>query len=189
MSRKGLTLVEVIFASVIMTIVVGGLYSVYLSGIKVWDEAGQLAEMQAEARRGMEFMVGELRNATRTSTQAPSPNLSIPAEPNNDQITFYLPDDLDLSGYIIDEDTGQIEWDTANAVVYQLDTGQGAIIRTYQGQQRVILRDVTNLQFEDISIDPTLSLFEMRIILGVTKVTTRGRSLSFTLNSLVRLRN
>ncbi|MDD5255280.1 MAG: prepilin-type N-terminal cleavage/methylation domain-containing protein [Candidatus Omnitrophica bacterium] len=189
MRKKGLTLIELVIASSILFIVIAGIYSVYVSGLKFWDEANETADLQAEARNAMDFMVKELRNATRVSTEpaAANPNIVIPASPNNNQITFYLPADVDDDDLLTDED-GAAEWDLGSPVTYQVSNG--SLVRVSGGTQRVLANGVTAVWFEDIDTpDLTLSMFEVRITLSMDKTSTRGRTLSYTLVSLARLRN
>jgi len=188
MRKKGMTLIEVLLATAILATVLGGLYGTYLSGLKVWEDARERADLQAQARLAMDVMVNELRNATRTSTQNPSPNLSIPSSPNNKQIQFYLPADKDGDGLITDNQ-GDIEWATNNMIHYQFVPGQKKLRRLEQGVERILANDVSDVAFSDIGIDPTLALTELKIVLTLSKTTTKGRNVTFTLTSLVRLRN
>jgi prepilin-type N-terminal cleavage/methylation domain-containing protein len=186
--NSGFTLVEVVIASFVLVIAMGMMYNTYLSGSKVWENARESADLQAEARWAMNYMVAELRNATRTSTNNPSPNLSIPSHPNNKSIIFYLPQDKDNDGLITDS-SGAIEWGTNNAIHYQHVPGQNLLRRLEKGVQTSLSQDVSDVQFIDASIDSSLSIYELRIILALNKTTKRQRNLSITLSAIVRLRN
>jgi prepilin-type N-terminal cleavage/methylation domain-containing protein len=186
--NSGFTLVEILIASAILVIAMGMMYNTYLSGSKVWENARESADLQAQARWAMNYMVAELRNATRTSTSNPSPNLSIPSHPNNKSIIFYLPQDNDGDGLITDS-SGAIEWGTNNAIHYQHVPGQSLLRRLEKGVQTSLSQDVSDVQFIDASIDSSLSIYELRIILALNKTTQRQRNLSVTLSAIVRLRN
>ncbi|MFH1678399.1 MAG: hypothetical protein ABH914_02135, partial [Candidatus Omnitrophota bacterium] len=158
------------------------------SSFETWDIAVEQADLQAQARNALRYMVTELRNATRTSTQNPSPNLSIPSEPNNKQIQFYLPEDKDENGLITDAN-GQIEWGTSNMIHYQYIPGQKELRRLEKGEQKIFARNISDVQFIDINIDSSLAIDELKIVLTLGKVTKKNRNLSVTLTSIVALRN
>ncbi|MCX5702173.1 MAG: prepilin-type N-terminal cleavage/methylation domain-containing protein [Candidatus Omnitrophica bacterium] len=186
--NSGFTLVEVLFASAISIAVLGIMYGSYISSFEAFDIASEQADLQAQARIALRYMVSELRNATRTSTQNPSPNLSIPSEPNNKQIQFYLPEDKDEDGLITDAN-GQIEWGTNNMIHYQYIPGQEELQRLEKGEHKIFARNVSDVQFIDIDIDSSLAIDELKIVLTLGKTTKKNRNLSVTLTSIVALRN
>lgn len=185
---RGFTLFEILVASVIFVMVMGISYSIYISGYDAWDTAVYQTDLQAQARLALNFMVQELRNATRTSTQNPSPNLSIPSTPNNKTMMFYLPEDKDGDGLITDSN-GQIEWNTSDAIHYQYIPGLKVLRRLEKGVQRIFAQDVSDVQFIDMDIDSSLHMDELRIVLSLNKTTPRQRNISITLSSIVALRN
>ncbi len=186
--NSGFTLVEALIATAISVIAMGMMYNIYLSGSKAWEDTNERADLQAGARWAMNYMVSELRNATRTSSSNPSPNLVIPSHPNNKSIIFNLPQDNDGDGLVTDS-SGAIEWDTNNAIHYQYVPGQKLLRRLEKGVQTTLAQNVSDVQFIDASIDPTLSIYELRIILALNKTTRRKRDISATLSAVVRLRN
>lgn len=185
---RGFTLTEVLIAIAIFVLALGAMMNIYISGIRTWETTRELADLQAQARLAMNTMVTELRNATRTSTQNPSPNLTIPSAPNNKNINFRLPGDNNGDGFLTDAN-GDIEWDTNNPIDYQYIPGQMTLRRLEKGMQTILSRDVQDVQFIDVTIDPTLSIYELRIILALQKTTARQRNITVTLSSFVRLRN
>ncbi|HNX81876.1 MAG TPA: prepilin-type N-terminal cleavage/methylation domain-containing protein [Candidatus Omnitrophota bacterium] len=186
--KRGFTLVEVLIASAISIIVLASIYSSYRAGLDLWENAENTVDLESQARRAMTSMVSELRNATRTSTQNPSPNASITSGPNLKQMDFVLPEDKNGDGYITDA-SGAVEWATSNHIQYKFIPGQKYLRRQEQGDLQVLAYDVSNVQFFDITSDPTLSLNEIRIVLTLTKTTPRKRTMTFTLTSVVKLRN
>lgn len=186
--RNGLTLIEILVATVISTVVIAMIYAIYQSGNDLWETKRYQTDLQAAARLALNEMAAELKEATRTSTQNPSPNLSIPSQPNNKDITFCLPGDKDGNGLITDAN-GLIEWITNNPIQYQYIPGQKKLRRLEGGQQRILSNDVTDVQFIDNGIDSSLYLTELKIILTLTKTTPRQRTLSITQSARVRLRN
>ena len=186
--QTGFTMVEALVASAIFIATLVIIYGIFFSGLDVWGTGSAQADLQAQARTALNYMLSELRNATRTSTQVPSPNLSIPPLPNNYDITLYLPEDIDGDGLITDAN-GQIEYNTGNPIQYRYFLAENEIRRLDNFGQTVFARDVADIQFIDINIDPTLSLNELRIILTLNRTTERQRSISITLSSIVALRN
>ncbi|PIU40976.1 MAG: hypothetical protein COS99_07885 [Candidatus Omnitrophica bacterium CG07_land_8_20_14_0_80_42_15] len=185
---RGFTLIEVLLSVVLTLIVVGFMYQWYIAGWNLWESNDTKVYLQGQTRSAMRLMVMELRNTTRTSTQNPSPNLSIPSTPNNNSIQFYLPIDKDSNGLITDAN-GQVEWDTSNKIKYDYIPGQHILRRLEGGQQRILAKDVTDVSFSDITIDPALGINEVKITLTVNKTVARNRQLSFTLQTVVRVRN
>ncbi len=188
MDRRGFTLIEILVATIVFTIISAVVFGVYIAGTDLWDVTRLQADLQAQARQVLNSMISELRNATRTSTQIPSPNLSIPAVPNNDSITFYLPGDNDGDGIITDAN-GDIEWDTGNPIIYQFDIGQKVIKRLENGQETILAQFISSVQFQDISIDPTLFLDEIKINLTLIKSTPKQRDISITASAVINFRN
>jgi len=186
--NSGFTLVEALVVSSIFIVTLGMIYGVYISGFDVWDVQRYQADLQAQARVALNYMVSELRNATRTSTQNPSPNLSIPSTPNNKQIIFHLPEDKNGDGLITDAN-GDIEWDTNDPIKYEYIPGQKELRRLEKGVKRILAREVSDVQFIDTSIDSTLHINELKIILTLSKTTPRKRNVAVTLSSIVALRN
>ncbi len=186
--KRGFTLIEVLVASSIFVVVLGMIYSSYRAGLDLWENAESTTDLESQARQAMTFMVSELRNATRTSTQNPSPNANITSGPNLKQIDFVLPEDANGDGYITDSN-GAIEWDTNTHIQYKFIPGQHYLRRQEPGQQRVLAYNVSDVQFFDITSDATLALNEIKIVLTLSKTTPRGHTLTFTLTSVVKLRN
>ncbi len=187
-NSKGLTLIEVIVATSISIIVITFIYYMYWSGNELWEIKSYQTDLQAQGRRVMAEMVKELRQATRTSTQNPSPDLVIPSQPNNKDAAFYLPTDADGDGLITDSN-GAIEWDTSNRIEYQYVPGLKLLRRLEKGEQRTLSLDVTDVQFIDAGIDNQLYPNEVRIVLTLSRLTPRQRTVTLTFTAIVRLRN
>jgi hypothetical protein len=186
-SNSGLTLVEILISSGILILVLGMMYGIYFSGLDIWETARYRTDLQAEARIIMKDMISELRNATRTSTQNPSPNLSIPSKPNNKSIKFYLPEKNEDG--TVKTSNGQIQWDKNNPIHYQYVPGQKELRRLEKGVQKILAQEVSDVQFIDIGIDSTLFMTELKMILVLNKTAPRHRNISITMSSIVTLRN
>jgi type II secretory pathway component PulJ len=185
---SGLTLLEVLVSTAILAAAVAMIYGIYATGSELWETKRDQADLQATARRALDEMAKELRQATRTSAQGPSPNLVITAPPDNTQIDFYLPRDIDGNGSLVDA-AGNIEWDTGNLITYYLDPATRTVKCTEGAQERIVAHDVSDLKFIDHNIEAPLYLTELRITLTLSRVTPRQRTLTITLSSTIRLRN
>ena len=184
---RGFTIVE--------TLVVSGLLgsialiaAVSIAGTSdLWATASTQNQVRTVAQLATRRMVDELRNATRAAAGSP-PNLAIPALPNNTGITFYVPRDLDGDGLITDAN-GLTEWDNANPIQYTRNVAQQQLIRTRAGVQQVLANGVTDVRFDDITMDGTLGSNELRVRVTIQAPTSNRRTLTSASNEIVRLRN
>ncbi|MDD4879672.1 MAG: prepilin-type N-terminal cleavage/methylation domain-containing protein [Candidatus Omnitrophica bacterium] len=183
---RGFTLVEVMISSAILAIILSMAYGIYLGGLDIWDVAGYKADLQGEARNALSAMANELMRATREPSSSyraviPSPYPSTPSTANN-SVRFYLP--------VENLATGNPQWDPSNPIDYRLDNqtvvGKTVLMRSGDGLQKILAKDASGVQF---IFDPNLSIYEIRIILTLSKTTPRGRPVSITSTSIVRLRN
>ncbi len=189
--NRGLTLIEILVASALGLMVIAMIYSLYASGNDLWEIKRYQTDLQAQGRQIMQSLMTELRKTTRTSAQVPSPNLIIPLSPNNNNITFYLPQ-TNNGTVATNATTGAIVWQLANPVVYLYDATNQQVLRREAvdpSGNRTIGNDVTNIQFIDNKIDGSLYLNELKIILSLLTKTPRQRTIAMTFSSIVRLRN
>ncbi|MDD5730843.1 MAG: prepilin-type N-terminal cleavage/methylation domain-containing protein [Candidatus Omnitrophica bacterium] len=187
-TMKGLTLVEVLVATAIGVVIMGIMITTYLSSTDLYESQNTLIDLQSRARNAIIFMTTELKNATRTSAANPSPNLSIPSTPNNKDIQFYVPEDKNGDGLITDSN-GLIEWDTDNKIQYQYVPGLEELRRLEKGNQYKIAQNVSDIRFIDASVDSSLAINEVRIILTLSAISPRRRLFTVTQTGIVRLRN
>jgi len=186
--EKGFTLVEVMIASFIFLMILVVLLNIYISGSEVYENNKIQADLQAQARMGLNSVVNELSNATKTTApvgQSP-PNLYIPPAPGNTTMTFYLPtyviDAVTLKPRVSINANGIIIWNNT-PIVYQYDAGQRTLARVSSGVQTILARDVSAVQFANVSN------FEISASLTLSKLTPKQRNITITLSSIIRLRN
>lgn len=188
-NKRGFTLIELMVTTLIFVAILGILYGLQFAVNDLFFASEEKVDLMADGRIALEYMRRELKNATRVSTQNPAPNLVIPSTPNNKSVQFYLPKDKDGNGLITDSN-GEIEWATNEMVQYQYVPGQKMLKRIAPaGDQKILAKEVTDVQFIDAGIDSTLDIHEVKIILTLTKTTSRGREVTHTLTTFVRLRN
>lgn len=186
--QKGFTLVEVVVATGIIVIISAIMLTFMIQGSNIWQIVTAQSDLRSVARNALNYMSQELRNATRTSTETPSPNLTIPSRPNNKSVDFYLPEDIDGNGLIIDA-IGKTEWDKSNKIKYQYVPGLKRLRRLEKGNQYIIANEVSNIQFEDNRINPDLKNNELRIILTLARTMSGRKTITETLVSVLKLRN
>jgi len=98
-NQKGITLIEMLVSLVIASIVIAGVYHVFINQVKSYEIQDQVAEKQNSVRAGMEIMAADLRmagydkegggsNVTVTSPVSGSSNsIRVEWERDNDTIT------------------------------------------------------------------------------------------------------
>jgi len=187
----GLTLIEILIASALTTIVIIIIYSIYAAGNDIWEIKRYQTDLKAQGRQVISEVVTELRKTTRASFQAPSPNLIITAYPNNNNITFYLPQVANNS-VVTNATDGSIVWAMNNTIRYVFDSSTKSVKRLETidpAGNRTMAHDVTNIQFIDNSINGSLYLDELKVLVTLAKTTPRQRNISTTLSSVIKLRN
>jgi len=188
--KRGISLMEVLIVAVIFSIMGTVLINAYIQGTRMWNLTTANSDLRIVAYLAMNNMVNELRRTTRTATSNPSPNLAIPSKPNNHSVDFYLPKDTDTdNNTLIIDDFGNTEWETNNMIQYQYIPGQKRLRRLEKGQQDIIADDVELIEFEDASITPSLYNDELTIALTLSRATRDGRTVTASVNSIVKLRN
>jgi len=186
--NRGFTLIEVMIASFIFLMILGVLLNIYISGSEVYENNKIQADLQAQARMGLNSVVNELSNATKTTPPGglTFPNILIPPAPGNNTITFYLPtyvlDTITLKPRVSINANGIIIWNNT-PIVYQYDAGQRTLARVSSGVQTILARDVTSVQFLNVSST------EISVVLTLSKMTPKQRNITITLSSIIRLRN
>ena len=185
--QSGFTFVELLVVSSLAIVVSGVLLEFFVRHADFLDTAAMESDLRSQVQLATSEMLKELRHATRAAAGTP-PNISIPAAPNNIQMTCYLPADLDGNGMIIDA-AGNLEWNVLNPVRYQYDAPSRQLRRIDNAGTRVMANKVSAVSFEDRAIDATLLTDEVRIQLTLQDTTSRGRNLSAADTVLVKLRN
>jgi len=79
-NESGFTLIELMVATAMVTIVVGVIYAAYNLQTKIYTEQGKVAEMQQNIRAGMWYLQRELRMAGYGSQDTKDPSCNAPGE-------------------------------------------------------------------------------------------------------------
>jgi type IV pilus assembly protein PilW len=95
-TQTGFTLIEMLIALAMSSLVLAGLYSVYLSQKRAYDLREQVVEMQQNVRSGLTLMTREIRTAGYNPTGASGVGI-VAAGPQSLRITTDLNDDGDTN--------------------------------------------------------------------------------------------
>ena len=187
--RSGFVLTELLIATGIFLAIAAVVYGTYIQGMDISNTTQIEAELNSQAKNALTRMVEELRSATRTSAQNPSPNANIVTGPNQRAIHFNLPADEDDDGLLTDED-GVIEWDTNNQIKFEFIRGQRDLRRHEKGDSVVFAEEVSDVEFDDVTTDSSLGITEIRITLTLSRDAANLRNpIAVTRTAVVSLRN
>ncbi len=136
---RGLTLIEIIVSVVILLIICYVIYLIVFNASVNYTNQTRLGDIQDRARRALDEMAREMRQADLTNTQIPSPN-----HPSVPSIRF-----RPITGYQKDPSTGQYTFTWGNPVEYVYEdsdidadsnpaTADGRIIRIENNNRRII---------------------------------------------------
>lgn len=185
--KKGLTVVEVIVASVIVAVMTYLVTQLYIQGIRLWNISTVQSDLRSTGRYALSRITDELRLATRAESASP-PNLAIPLAPNNNQITYYHP----LRGAnntIVSDAAGLIVWDVNTPRqlrhVPATNTLEGAV----GGTVSTIAQNINRVVFEDSTINATLSSNELRVSLELSAATPLFGASAITMVSKIKIRS
>lgn len=185
--RAGFTLTELMIVMGIVSVVGSIILQMLLHMTDFWELSTAQTNLGSAAQTTMNTMTRDLLNATRKAAGTP-PNIVIPAPPGNTSIQFYLPADLDGNGFIIDN-AGNIEWDMLTPLQFQYVAAARELRQVVGVSSRVLATDVDSVMFDDQSTDATLYADEVRIRITMRRTTPRGRTVTTSSNTVMKLRN
>ncbi len=126
MKKKAFTLIELIIATALLSIMVAVITTVFLAGLKVWISGRNRTEIREEAGIAMESMVRDLSQAGPI-TAATAAAITFTADIDNDSVN--------------------------ETVTFSLDAGN--IIRTVDGAAATLMPDAQTLAFSYIDSNNT----------------------------------
>ena len=185
MRRRGFTLLEVLIATIICALLFGILSAAILESRSIFQTSDILATLQAGTRLAILRMTSDLR---RTSISQINIIQNSPIV-NTDTITYSLPLDVDLDG-IPDDLTRSTPnfWDS-NIVTISFDPTTNSLLKSAGGNIVVLASNVKRINFLDYTLDTSLSMDELKIILDLEKATYKGRIYNKNSTSIVSTRN
>lgn len=160
---KGFSLVELLVSLVILSIVLGFIFSILHSGKTTWETADTVIEVQQQARQALDFMVKELRQSSDSVISG------VPDDGSNyTSVSFSIPTQWN-------DTAGQIDW--SPTIEYSLVNNQ--IFRNASdGQPPYLANHINSLIFRRQATNV------IEVFIEALK-NERG----FSLNSQVTLRN
>ncbi len=166
-ANSGTTLIEVIVVVSILSVFSIFLVSLVITSQNAWLVQNTSVPVRAEAKRTVEAMVKELREGDLTA-----PGGIVIGGANNSQITFSVPNQV--------SQVGILSW---RQIQLSHDTAAQEIVRTENGVNTVLGRNVTSLQF-------LLTNNIITAIVGTQKTMSGGTTnIQSTLTSQIKLRN
>ncbi|OGX15703.1 MAG: hypothetical protein A2166_02945 [Omnitrophica WOR_2 bacterium RBG_13_41_10] len=133
---KGFTLIEILVAVSIFSILIFAVFAVMDVGRSAWFTADVSAELRQELIKTFTRMERELKETAPAQTDLSS-NSSSPS------LTFSVPQDNDGDGTILNS-TGNVEW--SGSITYALNTNN-QITRTASGVTTILANNITALLF------------------------------------------
>jgi prepilin-type N-terminal cleavage/methylation domain-containing protein len=168
---KGLTLIELLVSTVIMTIIIAALFMAMNAGQRAWFGGDTSVELRAQAIGAITVMNKELSKTRPSRT-----DLDIGEQANS--VTFSIPQDNSGDGSVVDA-AGTIEW--SPNITYSLNANQ--IIRASGGITRVLAVDISLLRFTRTQ-DKI-----MQIDITAQRTTQDGRQLQDIEQVIIKMRN
>jgi len=171
---KGLTLIEILVATVIFTILIFAVFQVMEVGRSSWFRADVVVELRQEIIKTFMRMESELKE-TRPA------QISLGSGTSGSSLTFKIPQDNNGDGTILDA-SGNIEW--SGNITYALN-GANQITRTASGLTSILANNVVSLQFTR----PTSPVNILQIDITVRKTSVLGTQLQDTGQIMIKMRN
>jgi type II secretory pathway pseudopilin PulG len=166
--KKAFTLVELMIAALIVTVIFAALLMVMSVGRRSWNTADTEISLQQDLRKAMRQIKTDLLCTGESQ-------LSFPADgANYTSINFLVAEGAG--------GTGGINW-SANPVAYSL--GGGQIIRTQGAASRVVANNISMMTFWRLPSSSSI----VRVNLTAMRTCAYGRSLNASLDSAVSVRN
>ncbi len=159
LDSKGVTLIELLVVLVICTILIGGIYRLFISQGKAYTIQEQVVEVQQNTRAAMEILLRDLRMTGFDNDRTPAiPIPSPPLTPDNHAITLMYEqnDALRQVRYWVDGGARLLRQETTNGVsnteallenvnalnfAYGTDENEDGIMDDRDGDQRLSLND------------------------------------------------
>ncbi len=185
--KRSLTILEVLVAAVIASVIIYVITQLYIQGIRLWQLSTTQSDLRSTGRNALERMANDLQLATRAQAGSP-PNLSIPAAPNNTDITFYLPQ-RDAGNNIMSSAVGATVWDTATVMHYRYNAASRQLEGVRNGVPFPVAGDIQSVIFEDRSISGSLNPDELRITITLSRNVPLQGLAAVSFVSVVKLRN
>ena len=183
MSRKGITLMEMMFVIIIMGLTVG----ILLESERQIHASFQLADisvaLQSQARIAINRIATDLQqtNAASVAIVHDAPVVG------TDTIQYSLPV-FAGNPFVPGWNNLGIQWDPA-AFTISVDQATGRLLKQQGANTIVLANNVNKVNFINHAANLTLDSTELRVILTMQGVASNGRAFSLTRTATLRMRN
>jgi len=171
---RGFTLVEILVASAIFSILLLAVFMVMDAGRTSWLTGDALVELRQEVVKAFTIMEQEMKEIRPGDL-----GLAIGASSNS--LTFRVTQDNDADGTVLDS-LANIEW--SGNIVYSLN-GASQIIRTAGGASSILANNIIVLQFSR----PVGSTNLLQVDITAQKMTGNRRLVQDTGQIVIKMRN
>lgn len=140
-NQSGFTLIELMIATAMVTIVVGVIYAAYNIQTKIYTEQDKTAEMQQNLRAGMWYLQREIRVAGYNSQNTGDPSCGGSGKPGIHTAT------ATTLGFSMDLDkNGKCDGSGEN-VTYSIVASDKELVRAAPAQANPIAQNITKIDF------------------------------------------
>jgi prepilin-type N-terminal cleavage/methylation domain-containing protein len=117
-NSQGVTLIELLVVLVICSLLVGGIYRLFISQTRAYSVQDQVVEVQQNSRVAMELMMRDLRMTGFDNDRTPVPEITNALTPGPDSITVIYERDAAATqvGYWVDGASRLMRQETVNGV-------------------------------------------------------------------------
>jgi prepilin-type N-terminal cleavage/methylation domain-containing protein len=175
---KGLTLLEILVALSIFTLLILAIFGVMDMGRASWFTGSTVVDVHREIIKSFMTIEKELRN-TRPA------EISLTSGTSSASITFKIPQDIEDDG-VVDDDvldaSGGIEW--SGDITYALNSSN-QITRTASGVVSILANSIVSLQFTR----PVASVDIIQIDITARKTSVMKRQFQETGQIIIKMRN
>ncbi|HOD13057.1 MAG TPA: prepilin-type N-terminal cleavage/methylation domain-containing protein [Candidatus Omnitrophota bacterium] len=172
--KKGFTLVEMLIAISILTLLILAAFQVMVVGSSSWFTNNASVELRTDMIKAFAKMEREVKE-TRPS------QISLGAGNTATALTFRIPQDIDGNNSILNSN-GNIEW--SDDITYALNTSQ-QIVRTASGTTTIVANNIVSLLFSR-PVSP-MNLLQIDVI--AQRRSASGQQLQDIGQILIKMRN
>jgi len=170
---RGFTLIEIMVTSVVLAILIVGLFLVLSLGQRSWLTADTGIQLRQDISRALMVMSQELK-------QTSASKINIALNGSASSIRFKLPQDTNGDGSIVDS-TGNIEW--SGYITYSLNASNQVVRSVDGGTTSIIANNISALTFTRVLSEV------IQIDIAASKAADTGKTIEDSDQIILKLRN
>ena len=191
--RRSFTIVEAMIAVGISVILLGAVTMSVTQMQRMFDTTDITSDLQTMSRLTLRRLAGDLRRGDARDQLTPQAHqISITQNSpvaNTDILTFRLPRDTSpIDGEPDIDANGNVIWDSTDIII-RVNAAERRLLREYAGVATTLVSNVERINFVDYTIDGSISLDNLKIILELSKTAPSGRTITVESTMIVDLRN